>query len=339
MTTKQRSLLIKIMVSIFILVVLFRRINSTTILFSWSQLDFKLVTLAVSIIPITYLIRFIKWNVLVSLEKKVSFIDTSKIYAVGLFISVLTPAKLGDMVKYIYLKKHDIPSVRGLSLSLVDRALDLIVLVTLSVIGIFFFHFTDEDEFVLIFFVSVLAILFSSFILFFFFPNMGNPIKKLILALLKNSSFFTKMFTWIQEKFTYFVRRKDITGKNSPKYALNQILIPLKKLRQRKMTCIILVGMSFFVWYLLALHTVLLLHAFGYNLPIIQVMCCLGIGAVSGLIPFTFAGIGVREATIMILFISFGIPDDVALLVPMLYTFFSYLIPVGLASIAYIKEK
>jgi uncharacterized protein (TIRG00374 family) len=87
-------------------------------------------------------IRTERWKYLLTKAKiKLGFWQTAKVYISGMFLSNITPAKLGDTLRSLLLKaecKKDISS--SLPSVFVERIFDVVVTILFSLTGLFFFY-------------------------------------------------------------------------------------------------------------------------------------------------------------------------------------------------------
>ena len=87
-------------------------------------------------------IRTERWRYLLSKAKiKLGFWQTAKVYIQGMFLSNVTPAKVGDPLRSVLLKASSKKSISSsLPSVFVERIFDVIVTVLFSLLGLFFFY-------------------------------------------------------------------------------------------------------------------------------------------------------------------------------------------------------
>lgn len=118
------------------------------------------------IIPVV-LVKAFKWKLLVwSYRIDYALKDCISAWLIGFFIGLITPGRIGDFAKALYLKEsRNISLGKSLVTVFFDRLNDILMLFCLGVAGIFVFGLLYSiDE---VFFV-VMCLLFASFILFVF---------------------------------------------------------------------------------------------------------------------------------------------------------------------------
>jgi len=87
-------------------------------------------------------IRTERWRYLLSKAKiKLGFWQTAKVYIQGMFLSNVTPAKVGDPLRSVLLKAACKKSISSsLPSVFVERIFDVVVTVLFSLLGLFFFY-------------------------------------------------------------------------------------------------------------------------------------------------------------------------------------------------------
>jgi uncharacterized membrane protein YbhN (UPF0104 family) len=82
------------------------------------------------------LIKFLKWqNLLLGGIEHSSYWDAAKSYMIGNSLGLATPLRVGELGRALYFEKTDRPRI--LSLTVVDRLIELMVVMLLAVAGIF----------------------------------------------------------------------------------------------------------------------------------------------------------------------------------------------------------
>ncbi|WP_230742987.1 lysylphosphatidylglycerol synthase transmembrane domain-containing protein [Methanooceanicella nereidis] len=128
----KRKSLLAILVTLFFIIFLLVRLDINTIINTVLKMDFKLLLLTIPFIILLYIIKTKKWLILLdSIDIKIGFLEAFKIYLIGTFYGVITPAKVGEFTRSFYLqqkKSQTIPTI------LVDRITDIVTLLLLSIV-------------------------------------------------------------------------------------------------------------------------------------------------------------------------------------------------------------
>ena len=104
---------------------------------AWDHIDAALLAVVLALSLVNYGLRALRWYLLTrQLTATVSIVASFGYYLTG-FAFLLTPGKLGEVVRLWLLKsRHDVPYQRSLGLIVVDRVVDLVSLVALGAAGL-----------------------------------------------------------------------------------------------------------------------------------------------------------------------------------------------------------
>jgi len=84
-----------------------------------------------------YICKTLRWHILVSQTgTKTSLRQSWVLYNIGIFLSIITPAKIGEFGKVAYLQSAGVSPAKGIILVLIDRMADIIVIALLFLISI-----------------------------------------------------------------------------------------------------------------------------------------------------------------------------------------------------------
>lgn len=213
------------------------------------------------------LVKIMRWKVLVS---RISFKDSVFSFLPALFIANLTPARIGEPVRSFFLKKitghavsYTIPRV------IIERALDLLSLVILSIVGIFLFSFGLE-------YPTLSIVLLTAFIV-------------LMILVLKSKRAISKVFGILFKLFSLHKTRKwktrseEITEKfHNGMHVQKRILLSAFLL-------------SLIVWFLEGFAFYLVMISLNIELPPIFIVAVFAFSVLMGTVSFLPGGIGSTE--------------------------------------------
>jgi len=267
--------------------------------------DFKIDFLPLLFIlpPISWLIVFYRWNIFLKyFDIKIPVKENIKIYFSG-FALMVTPGKLGAYLRVqMYKEKLNVPRKITAPLLLVDEFYNLLGLIIISILGIFFFELN-------LYIVIIAAIVLVG--LFFIMLSSEKFYKKL-LSLLNKTKFTSKYAESLSE--SYNVIKRSTRGK---------ILFYA--------TCL-----SVFFWFVESLTVYFVLQSFDINfIEFLKIISMYGTSLILGGISLLPSGIGVQETSLAGLFHFQGIDLSLALVLVIVIRFFTlwYSVIVGFISI------
>lgn len=240
------------------------------------------------------LIKSFRWyGLLRQVKVDCSLWEALLMYQTGTYFATITPGRIGDVIKADYLKKEKgIDYSVGVVFVVLERLLDLFVLLISFTLLSFCLH-SGESLFIPITLLTggVMFILLT-----FLLRNQLRFLFKVVVKL-------PLLGKWFEAKEQHFVKSKDMFGR---------LLRP---------GLVISVSLSLLSY--LCLYAGGLAIADGMRLPLsfMQVSYCMATANLVSLLPVSIAGIGTRDAALVVLFSSFGIAKEAAL-----FFSFSYLI-------------
>jgi hypothetical protein len=128
------------LVGIALFIIILSRINLIALfdIFAHTNLVFLILALMVNCVAI--ILKSQKWKIIVnSVKPDFSLTESIKAFIVGFSFSTITPAKLGDFVKVLYINDDRCGLGKCISTVVIDRLIDIILLFSIAFIGIYGF--------------------------------------------------------------------------------------------------------------------------------------------------------------------------------------------------------
>lgn len=133
--------------------------------------DYRLLTVAVLLMPLNWSLEAVKWKILVQRLEKVSFLKSLKAIFSGVTVSVFTPNRVGEYGgRVFHLVKANI--IKATLLTLVGSFAQLLVTIVTGLIALAFFlqaYKTTPDyfgsaQFILLYLVGAILIIFMNYL-------------------------------------------------------------------------------------------------------------------------------------------------------------------------------
>ncbi|MEK6967674.1 MAG: lysylphosphatidylglycerol synthase transmembrane domain-containing protein [Nanoarchaeota archaeon] len=289
----------KLVVSATLLGFFIYKIGVATIISTLSSMHTWHFIVALASIAANIFIGAININILLnSIDKKVPFWKLQRYYLTSWSVGLFVPGKIGEFSIIHYLKKYGTSISEGIVVSLADKGITFVVLVFLSLAGIYAY----SSQTVLIA-VILSSILFSMLAIVFFVTERGrNFIKSRILG--KKSKTFKGFAKAIKKIFS------------KPEFiALNTSL-------------------TLFKWMITVVSFYFILLSFGENIPFIWVASIYSATIIISLIPISLSGLGVKEGAAYFLFEAAGINATTAISIYLIFTLLGYAIAICAIALA-----
>lgn len=252
-----------------------------------------------------------KWFVIAKAQKiGVPFLESFKINLITNFYGSITPSRLGTLIRAEYLKKYTNKFGKGLSNFIIDKVLDIISLLLISIV----FSFIIINQLGLVLTLNLLFfLLILSFLSIIF---MDKRKSKFLLRWIYRILIPKKMKEKAKTTFEEFY--EDMPKK---KYFLLFFLTNLIN------------------WFIVYLIVFLIALGLGINLPFIIFLALYPLGTLSTMIPITIAGLGTREAVLISLFSIFNISAEKVFSLSLLVFIITIIIPAIIGAILIFVNK
>lgn len=274
---KWKNLLPIIGISIFIFLVY--RIGITNLLSGFKSIKPIYFILFLCFIPVVLFLLTLKWAfILKNQDIKLSLLELFRIYMIGLFYGIITPAKAGSLIRAYYVKKKTNKGLIEISTSIVvERALDILSILFISIFGALFL-FSFNSDLILKLIISFVILVAAS--IFFINEKRSRFIFGLVFKYILPKSLKEK----IDNSFSSFYKN-----------------IPSPK------NIVFFSAVTIFTWIVIGFQAALMMRAFSINISFLNIITIFLIAVAIGTIPITISGLGTREATLIALFSIFNI--------------------------------
>lgn len=118
-----------------------QRIDKSALVRTLQHADGILVVAAFICIGGIYITRAWRWHMLTQATGlHPTFSESWRLYCIGLFLGNITPGKMGEFGRAVYLQKKGLPLKKGILLGIVDRGTDSIIILLLGIAGAYVLH-------------------------------------------------------------------------------------------------------------------------------------------------------------------------------------------------------
>ena len=242
-----------------------------------------------------------KWNIIVdSIRPGFSLWQSIVGFLIGFSLSTLTPGKVGDAVRCLYVKDDSCTTGMALSTVAIDRIIDLVLLFALGIVALIIFSVIIGVEIL----SGGLLLILVSIIAFGIFAVSRKTYMEKILR-----PFFSTLVP---------IRYRDqFSGYFNDFYTgLDTFLAS----RRQLLEC---TGAGIASWVLAVVYASLLGRSIGMDVGYYMFLV-IPIISMLDLLPISISGIGTRDATLLYLFGIIGIAPEAAIAFSILYLVFSY---------------
>lgn len=273
------------LLGVIILCYILLTIDLTRLLSTLLKLNIQLFIYAIFLnIPGVFLKSF-RWNQLLKKQSiQYNLKDSFLVYLSSIYAGIITPGRLGEFVKALYLKSDKGVSLsKGMSSVFIDRLLDMYLLIILGIVGVWQLGIFGEVTNVSL--ILIITIVLAPLIL------LNKRLMSRLLSSLYYLTIIKKVKSNIAEKFDDFYE------------AINQ-LINYKLIITVLLTCV-----SYLIFFI---QCYLIAIALGISINFITIIFFMAISNLISFIPISISGLGTRDVTLIYLFSLIGLKAELA---------------------------
>ncbi len=273
------------LLSLFIFIyILFFQIDITEIIKIFKNSDIRFILIAVLLLILVHIIKSVRFYGLLRFgEISIPLYKCFLIYVVGLYWGMITPGRMGDVVKAYYVKQQGYSLTRGISATIADRIFDLaffLVITLFELIILIKYRLLTVNVHPLVFVSAFISV----FILIIIFFNHNKFIQLL---------FRIKVFLKFKEHINIF--KSYFTD-----------LLQIKRM-------IVIIGLTMISWFVYLWVIQILLISYNLIIPFHYTILFFFISTLVSLLPISYAGIGTRDAMLLFLFNLYGYSSENAI--------------------------
>lgn len=238
------------------------------------------------------LIRNYGWR-LIQKEQKIdiSYFESLKIFLIGYFYASWTPGFIGQLMRVPYMKeKTGEPYGKLFVNTFIEVTVRQVAIYTMIVGGLLIIldQFSDlEITRILPIIIAILISIQAIVIIYFIKKERGEKFFAIFVRYL-----IPKKFKGPSSKFV------DTFYKDFPR--ISRLIIPML--------------LGFVTWGIIFSQEYIIVYALGANIPYLSFLLLYPVANIAGYIPVTFAGLGFRELTSIIIFSTlFGVGEEIVL--------------------------
>jgi len=246
-----------------------------------AEADFSLILLAIVIVAFSVFVRVLRWKLfLKNLKIDASWGECSYSYMPALFLSNFTPARVGEPVRSYFLKKiKNVSMSRTMPSVIVERAMDVVSLVIMSVFILFTFNlgymvYVDVFLVILILMVGI--------------------------AILRSKRMSARIFGLLFRVLSFHPRLKEAKRR---KWEITERFH--SGFRMEKSILSVVFVLSLFIWVLEGIIFYIAFLSIGIELPLFLIASIFAFSILMGVITFLPGGIGSTEFVFALVLLSY----------------------------------
>jgi len=294
-------------VSLSLILFLLFRVGLYNLKDSVSRVDSALFVIACLITVPHMTTRALRWSKILNAQKiRLSLSNVVQYFLMGLYAAVLTPGRIGDLLRSYLVSRREKKSFGFITASVVfDRMLDLGTMLTIATLGVLFFFTPEQWE-----------TLSNTVILLVVFGILGAFLVYIVFSTDFGKRFLSKIGTALIGRLP-----KTFANKIDLNHELNDFFEAVDLYRANHANLALAVVYSAVAWASYGFQGYVLFLAFegDHRASFWVILFFVAFTAFAALIPFTISGFGAREALFIVFFDSIGIAEADALSFALLF--------------------
>jgi len=280
------------LVGIIILIIIIFSLDVEKIIDAFLLINPIFIVLALILTIPRVLIRNYAWQLIQKEQKiKISYFQSLKVFLIGYFYASWTPGFLGQLMRVPYMKeKTGEPYGKLFVNTLIEVTVRQVAIYSMIVGGLLIIleQFSElEITRILPIIIAILIIIQATIILYFIKKERGEKFFNLFVKYLIPKKFKTPSSKFVDTFYKDFPR-------------ISRLIIPY--------------FLGLITWVLIFSQEYIIVYALGANIPYLSFLLLYPVANIAGYIPVTFAGLGFRELTSIIIFSTlFGVGEEIVL--------------------------
>lgn len=254
--------------------------------------DFAILGVALILIIPLMMIKSWRWKYLLAMQGHfISFKESFAVCLEAFYVGAITPGRLGEFIKAIYLKeRNSIAISEGFSSILIDRLQDILPFVVVGLLGLILYPFGRLYSYPII---GIAFLFLLMWILLFKAGAWKNIAQRVVRGLVPG-----KYKDSVDAQFDSFFA-------GISKFGNFRIIIPI-------IATIASAVLAFVQCYLIAI-------SLSISISFVYLIFCASVGSLVSLIPVSIYGLGTREVTLIALFSRVGLSSESAVGFSLIY--------------------
>jgi uncharacterized protein (TIRG00374 family) len=284
---------------VLLLAVLFSiNVPKTLSILSTARVEWLVAAFGVTLVSVCG--KALKWRGIVNQERDVvSFPESVSVFFKAFFLSILTPARIGEFARALYVRDR-IGLVKGFASVLVDRLIDIVLLLGFALLGVLVIAQTVGRQVVSPFLIGVIAVVF------------------VLLVRLGLSRYGKAVFDALA--------RRVVSEKDQPAVLSHaaELWTHLRTVLSSPSTMLFAVTLGIVNWLVGFVAPYLIARSLGLHPDFVFFAGVIALVSLLDVLPISVAGIGTRDAALVLLLAQVGIDAETAVSFSFLYFLIGY---------------
>ena len=254
--------------------------------------DFAILGIALILVIPLMMLKSWRWQYLLAMQGFfISFKESFAVYLEAFYVGLITPGRLGEFIKALYLKEKKGVSIgEGFSSVLIDRLQDVLPFIVVGLLGLILSPFGESYLYLII----GIMLLFLLIWILVFKAKVWKKIVQRVVRELVPKKYRNSVDVQLDSFFTGIGKFRDF-----------RMIVPV-------IATIASAALVFLQCYLIAI-------SLSISVSFVYLAFCVSVAGLASLIPVSIYGLGTREATLIGLFSRVGLSSESAVVFSLIY--------------------
>ncbi len=265
------------------------------------NIDMFYLLVSIGMIILVTILKSPKWKMVIGLHGcDYPFSKSMKVWLIGAFTGIVTPGRVGDLIRALYLNRECKTFGKCISTVIVDRVIELLMTLVFAAVGVVLFIFWFGQS---LFFDVIIVFILLGFVL---------------IGLMLRKNFIRRIMRPI---FNFFVPKRH---GDKIRVGFHEFYGSIREIRKKSSGLAYVSIFSLFIWLIQILEVQVFALTLGIEIGYLYVLVVFSIVVIVELIPISVSGIGTRDAFMVFSLGLIGISPEAAIAFSILYLVLGY---------------
>jgi len=299
------------LIGVFMFVYILYKVDMKNVISLLVGAQYAILAIALALTFGFVVLKALRWKCLLAMQGiDYEVKDCFLAYLASMYVGLVTPGRLGDFVKVIYLKTDkNVTLGRGFSSVVADRLFDLLILIAMAFSGVLAFALTRNMLIVILSWILVFMVT----VFVFLNERFGRPMVRALFRVFMPK----KMGSGLEAQFEDFYS------------GIGQL---------KKLAIFVPLLLSVLTYLVLYIQCYLIANALDISITLLNIAFCISAANLISLLPISISGIGTRDATLIAMFSRLHLSRESALSFSIMFLFVSNISACVMGAIAWFRK-
>jgi uncharacterized protein (TIRG00374 family) len=299
------------LIGVLIFAFILYKVNIKAVIHLFRDAHFTVLLLALIITVPFIILKAVRWRYLLAMQGiEYGAKDSMLAYLGSMYMGLVTPGRLGDFIKVIYLKTDmGVTLGKGFSSVITDRLFDLLILISMAISGVLAFALSRNMLIIVLAWLFIYLLI----VLVFFNERIGKKAMGILFRI-------------------FMPRRKG----GDFELQFRDFYLGMKEFKRIEL--IIPLLLSLLTYSILYVQCYMIAYSLNISISLLNIAFCISTANLISLLPISISGIGTRDATMIAMFSMLQLSRESALSFSIMFLFISNISACAVGALAWFRK-